>query len=56
MKFVIVAYTAIALGMFIWFLFASEYFAQCEFNDGSCTTTVTDYSIKALTWPAYVMR
>jgi hypothetical protein len=56
MKFVFVTYIAVALGMFIWFLFASEYFAECEFNDGSCTTAVTDYSIKALIWPAYVLQ
>jgi len=56
MKFVFIAYIAIALGVFIWSMFASEYFPECDFNDGTCTATVTDYSFKALTWPAYVLQ
>ncbi|MGF1612074.1 MAG: hypothetical protein ACFCUQ_21955 [Kiloniellales bacterium] len=56
MKFIFIGYMAIALGVFIWSMFASEYFAECDFNDGSCTTTVADHSFKALVWPAYVVQ
>jgi len=55
MKTALITYVALALATFIWQLFAYQYFGACEFNAGACATSIKDYGLNALVWPAFFL-
>lgn len=55
MKYFLVGYIILGLGTFIWQLAAYHYMGDCQFNAGACASSVKDYSLNAIVWPAYLL-
>ena len=54
-KATIVLYAGFAILVFLWQVFAFDFFQVCEFNAGACGVKIKDYALNALIWPYYLL-